>query len=206
MRCGLWLVSDTPNQLAQAIRLLNAQDIPCAGCVDTPTPVIPDREAFLYRAGAWIFLGEAVPAGAVIRHLSGDALPGNVLRRYLEWQHNLLPYLSSVDAPQPDDGFFRLGESLLVCPLSDMGTVDVRLPAGHWTDILTGEVASGHFRRMRSPNAMPILAKEGAIIPTGDAACPTLHWYQAPEEAIGLMHAEPYHLIVHRNGAETCLR
>lgn len=205
MRHGLW-ISPADDTAAQ---LLLAQDIPLAGSAPAPTARLADHEdrsSFLYRVSEVIFRGEAVPSALIARHLSGDALPGNVIRRYLEWQQNLLPYLADVDAATDGKGFFRLGQALLCCPLSNEGAVDAQLPPGSWTDIVTGEVVSGSFRRLRSPNAMPILAAEGAVIPTGDPACPTLHWYQPPEGAVGLMHPEPYHLILHRDGVETFLR
>ncbi len=210
MRHGLWISSDNmPLLHDQVTALLAGQDIPLAGFTEASSTLFAgceDRISFLFRASEAIFCGECIPAALILRHLSSDAMPGNVIRRYLEWQDNLLPYLADVEVPVQGDGFFYLGDALLVCPLSLEGAVDARLPSGQWTDIITGEVVTGRFRRLRSPNAMPILAAQGAVLPTGSAACPTLHWYQPPEGALGLMHPEPYHLILHRDGEETCLR
>lgn len=210
MRHGLWLYpADDPALCERVSAILLAQDIPLAGFTDEQSYLFTgteDRTAFLFRLSQALFLGNTLPSALILRHLSGDATPGNVLRRCLEWQENLLPYLHTVVVPVPGNGFFRLGDDLLICPLNDFGASDAHLPDGSWTDIMTGEVFTGHLRCLRSPNAMPILAREGAIIPTGNASCPTLHWYQAPEHALGLMHPEPYHLILHRDGVETCLR
>lgn len=207
---GLWLSSDDDPALRDAVcALLSAQDIPLGGFVSAPATLFDGheaRDAFLYRLSEAVFRGEPVPAALILRHLSGDATPGNILRRHLEWQTALRPYLDPVDAPEAGDGFFLLGKDLLICPLNRDGAADAMLPPGAWTDMITGEVFSGQLRRLRSPNAMPILAREGAIIPTGDPACPTLHWYQPPEHVTGLMYPEPYHLILHRDGVETCLR
>lgn len=210
MRHGLWLYpADDPALCERVSTLLLAQDIPLAGFTNEPSRLFigtEDRTAFLFRLSQAVFLGHSIPASLVLRHLSSDATPGNVLRRCLEWQENLLPYLHTVDTPVPGNGFFRLGNDLLICPLNDLGASDAQLPDGSWTDIVTGEVFTGRIRCLRSPNAMPILAREGAVIPTGNASFPTLHWYQAPEHALGLMHPEPYHLILHRDGVESYLR
>ena len=210
MRLGLWIFLDDPTLSPQQITdLLDRQDIPFAGFTDEKTVLFhggEDRVSFLFRVSEAIFRGMSIPATLLMKHLGGDATPGNVLRRYLEWQLNLRPYLSPVETIEEGDGCFRLGNALLICPLNEMGAVDAQLPPGQWTDMVTGEVVSGTFRRLRSPNAMPILAAEGAVIPTGEETCPTLHWYQPAEEVTALMHREPYHLIIHQDGVETCLR
>lgn len=210
MRCGLWLAAPDSTVLrTEAQRLLEAQDIPLAGFTDEASPLFSGcegRAGFLYRISEAVMRGDAVPAELIIRHLSRDALPGNVVRRYLEWQQNLRLYLAAVDQPVPGEGYFLLGDNLLCCPLNGDGAAYAVLPAGVWTDIITGETTSGCFRRLRSPNAMPIMAREGALIPTGDEACPTLHWYQPPENAPQHGLNGPHHLILHRDGDETCLR
>lgn len=210
MRHGLWVYPANDSALCERVStLLLSQDIPLAGFTDDPSHLFTDTEdraTFLFHLTQAVFLGKSLPASLILRHLSDDAAPGNVLRRCLEWQENLLPYLHTVHEPLPGNGFFLLGNDLLICPLNDLGASDAYLPDGSWTDIMTGEIFTGHLRCLRSPNAMPILAREGAIIPTGNAACPTLHWYQAPEHTLGLMHPEPYHLILHRDGLETYLR
>lgn len=201
MRVGLYCTEDLS-------ALLDAQDIPFAGVDEAASARFRDdgREAFLYRVSEVILRGESVPAELLRLHLAGDARPGNVIRRCLEWQHSLAPYLTGVPGPADGEGFFRLGEDVLVCPLSPEGAADAMLPPGQWTDIVTGEVVSGRYRRLRSPNAMPIFAREGAVIPTGDPARLTYHWYQPPENVLGLMLPQPHRLILHRNGEETCLR
>lgn len=207
MRTGLWLSAPADALLrAEAARLLDMQDIPLAGFTEEPTPRfdgLQGRTAYLMRVSEAVFRGEALPAELTLRHLMEDALPGNVVRRYLEWQTSLLPYWSDVTEPEELPGCFRLGPSLLVCPLSAEGVASAQLPPGQWTDIITGEVVSGRFTRMRSPNAMPILAAENALIPTGDPARPTVHWYQpaAPEQPPAW--AAVKRLILHQDGQES---
>ncbi|MGN0779739.1 MAG: hypothetical protein ACI4MJ_11360 [Aristaeellaceae bacterium] len=207
MRTGLWLgVGEDELLKAEAARLLEMQDVPLAGFTAEAVPRfagVHGRTAFLMRVSEAIFRGEAIPAELTVRHLLSDALPGNVLRRCLEWQTNLLPYLQDVGQPEDGSGCFRLGPLLTVCPLSAEGVVDAQLPPGQWTEITTGEVVSAHLRRMRGPNAMPILAAENALLPTGNPAAPTLHWYQ-PHEPL-TPPASAHRMIVHRDGQESIL-
>lgn len=209
MRTGLWLSAPADTLLrAEAARLLDMQDIPLAGFTEEPTPRfvgLHGRTAYLMRISEAVFRGEAIPAELTLRHLMEDALPGNVLRRYLEWQTNLLPYLSGVAEIEDMPGCFRLGPLLLVCPLSEDGVTDTQLPPGQWTEITIGEVVEGRLARMRSPNAMPILAAENALIPTGDPVKPTLHWYQPAEPLQLPAWAAGHRVILHRDGQEAFL-
>lgn len=209
MRTGLWLSAPADALLrAETARLLDMQDIPLAGFTEEPTPRfdgLHGRTAYLMRISEAIFRGEAIPAELTLRHLMEDALPGNVLRRYLEWQTNLLPYLRGVAEIEDMPGCFRLGPSLLVCPLSEEGVADTQLPPGQWTEITTGEMLTGRLMRMRSPNAMPVLAAENALIPTGDPAKPTLHWYQPADPLQPPARAAGQRVILHRDGQEAFL-
>lgn len=209
MRTGLWLSAPADTLLrAEAARLLDMQDIPLAGFTEEPTPRfvgLHGRTAYLMRISEAVFRGEAIPAEMTLRHLMEDALPGNVLRRYLKWQTNLLPCLQTVAAPEDLPGCFRLGPRLLACPLSEEGVADAQLPPGQWTDIVTGEVVEGRLTRMRSPNAMPILAAENELIPTGDPMKPTLHWYQPAEPLQLPACAAGHRVILHRDGQEAFL-
>ena len=81
------IVSD-PSQdsaLRQSISsLLSAQEIPFSGFTDAPAPLFADcpdtRAAFLFRAAyALMQPGQPLPADLLLRHLSGDAQPGNVI-------------------------------------------------------------------------------------------------------------------------------
>ena len=94
------IVSD-PSQdsaLRQSISsLLSAQDIPFFGFTDAPAPLFADcsdtRAAFLFRAAyALMQPGQPLPADLLLRHLSGDAQPGNVIRKYTCLQLSFLPY------------------------------------------------------------------------------------------------------------------
>ncbi|MDE6413020.1 MAG: alpha-xylosidase, partial [Eubacterium sp.] len=69
---------------------------------------------------------------------------------------------------------YMFGSELMVCPITakqykktNFGEVTAWLPAGRWTDIFTGQSYNGDkvVTLHRDLNSMPVLAKEGAIIP-----------------------------------------
>ncbi len=69
---------------------------------------------------------------------------------------------------------YRFGTELIVCPVTkqmdkkyNLAPVMVYLPEGRYTDIFTGRVYNGdaEFEMFRDESSIPVLAKEGAIIP-----------------------------------------
>ena len=234
---GLWISRDGSMTDEALQQLLAAQMIPLAGMTEQPSFAPGEEQAdFLRGAAAAILRGESLPMEGIARHLSGrEALAGNVLRKYVFLQLSLAPYLRVNPAVTELAGCFLLGESLLVAPMGQDGCVDAALPPGVWTELSTGECVSGHLRRMRGLNAMPVLARENSVIPIGvndrtanadDADRVTLHWFQ-PEESAACTLADgtsyhltcregtytahsdatkPWHLIVHQNGEEILMR
>lgn len=71
----------------------------------------------------------------------------------------------------PDE--FMLGPSLLVCPVAHKGAVSrsVYLPQGNWYDFYTGKLyPGGTTYTVAAPiGKIPVFAKEGALIPLGEA-------------------------------------
>lgn len=72
---------------------------------------------------------------------------------------------------------YYFGSELIVCPITKKinkrlkaAYSDVWLPEGRWTDFFTGQIYKGNkwVRMFRGLNTIPVLAKEGAIIPTSD--------------------------------------
>lgn len=117
----------------------------------------------------------------------------DVARSFAQLKCSLMPYLYAVaeDAAHtgismarpmffefPDDpavGYldrqFMLGPSLLVAPvMSADGWVDVYLPAGTWTHLLSGErVAGGRWiREHYGFDSLPLYVREGAVIARGN--------------------------------------
>lgn len=69
---------------------------------------------------------------------------------------------------------YMFGSELMVCPIvtkmnKKTGTASVKawLPRGRWTDIFTGHIYNGnrYLKLFRGEPSIPVLAKEGAIIP-----------------------------------------
>lgn len=69
---------------------------------------------------------------------------------------------------------YYFGTELIVCPITrkmdtrlKMAYVDAWLPEGRWTDIFNGRIYQGDkwVRMLRGLESIPVLAKEGAIIP-----------------------------------------
>ncbi len=69
---------------------------------------------------------------------------------------------------------FFFGSELMVAPITtklnpktNLASVDVWLPEGRWTDIYNGNIYEGgqHIKMYRGIESIPVLAKEGAIIP-----------------------------------------
>ncbi len=236
------LVSDQTHSDAlrtRAASLLASQEIPFSGFTDAPSPLFDDvdsRQAFLFRAAfALMQPGQPIPADLLIRHLSGDAQPGNVLRHYAFLQLSLLPYLRPGFTVTSVDGGVMLGSSLLILRPSDDGTEDVRLPDGIWTMLHSGECCTGTFRRMHGYQELPVLVRKNTLLPIGvndrtadadDADRLVLHWFQPDKSAVCILadstrycafleagafccestSRKPYHCIVHQNGEEIIVR
>jgi len=63
-----------------------------------------------------------------------------------------------------------IGSDLLVAPVFSFdGSVEYYLPAGTWTNYLTGETATGPTWRRETHNvmSMPLWVRGGAVLPTG---------------------------------------
>jgi alpha-D-xyloside xylohydrolase len=116
----------------------------------------------------------------------------DVLRYFTMLKCRLMPYLygAAVAAHQegvpvlrqmllefPDDPAvtyldrqYMLGDSLLVAPvLSASGSVEYYVPAGRWTNLLTGEVVGGTGWRRESHgfDSLPLLVRPGSVVPMG---------------------------------------
>lgn len=115
-----------------------------------------------------------------------------VTRRFAKLKMRLMPYLfqAGVDAAAtgvpvlrpmllefPEDPTaayldrqYMLGSDILVAPVfSPSGEVEVYLPAGEWTSLLTGEtVTGGGWRReIHGFDSLPLYVRAGAVIPWG---------------------------------------
>ncbi len=132
-----------------------------------------------------------------------------VLRHFVKLKGRLMPYLfaqavrthetgvpmmrpmilSYADDPAVPylDKQYMLGDTLLCAPVMNAeGTADVYLPAGRWTDILTGEVYEGgrYIHRKCSFLEMPVLAKPASIVVYGRFERDVVYDYVQGAEAV----------------------
>ena len=114
---------------------------------------------------------------------------------FLRLRHKLIPYLYSANYRTHTFGepicmpmYYKynspnaykvknqyiFGDQLMVCPITkrqdkrlNLSSVDVWLPEGRWTDIFNGRIyQGGRWAKMyRDLDSIPVLAKEGAIVP-----------------------------------------
>jgi alpha-D-xyloside xylohydrolase len=116
----------------------------------------------------------------------------DVLRLFTKLKHRLMPYLFQaarvahgegvpVMRPMavefPDDPAvthlerqYMLGDSLLVAPVfSAAGETEYYLPAGEWTNLLSGAVLAGPgwIRERHGFDSVPVLARPGSVLPFG---------------------------------------
>ncbi|MFE2380191.1 alpha-xylosidase [Streptomyces misionensis] len=114
----------------------------------------------------------------------------DVARRFTLLKHRLMPYLygAAVEAHRtgvpsmrpmvlefpgdpacrPLDRQYMLGADLLVAPVfTEDGEVEVYLPDGVWTHLLTGETVTGPAWRTERHgyDSLPLYAREGAVLP-----------------------------------------
>ena len=124
----------------------------------------------------WQYDDEAV---AVLRHFTQlkCRLMPYLMAKAVEAVEKGLPMLRAMVLEFPDDPGcatldlqYMLGDGLLVAPVfSTEGQVDVYVPDGRWTDLLTGEVVEGgRWRRMRHGfMSLPLLARPNSMIAFG---------------------------------------
>jgi len=85
------------------------------------------------------------------------------------------------------DKQYMLGDNLLCAPVMNAeGIVDMYLPDGIWTDIITGETYEGgrYVRRICSFLEMPVLARENSIVVYGNFQKDIVYDYLQDAEAV----------------------
>ncbi|WP_110588557.1 alpha-xylosidase [Microbacterium suaedae] len=116
----------------------------------------------------------------------------SVARRFAQLKASLMPYLFAAGREAHETGIpvmrpmplafpedptcrhldrqYLLGPDLLVAPVfSADGEVELYLPAGRWTSLLTGETVDGGAWRLERHglDSLPLYVREGAVIPLG---------------------------------------
>lgn len=124
----------------------------------------------------WAFDEEAVEVTRRFTHLKLRLMP-YLYQCGLEATATGVPVLRPMPLEFPDDPAvayldrqYMLGPDILVAPVfSASGDVELYLPAGTWTHLLTGDrVTGGGWRRERHGfDSLPIYVRPGAVIPWG---------------------------------------
>jgi alpha-D-xyloside xylohydrolase len=130
----------------------------------------------------WLFDDDEDAEGSAVRVTRRFAKLKNRLAPYLieagrEAAASGLPVMRPMVLAFPDDPTsayldrqYLLGPDLLVAPVfTESGEVELYLPAGTWTSLLTGErVTGGGWRRERHGfESLPLYVREGAVLPMG---------------------------------------
>jgi alpha-D-xyloside xylohydrolase len=124
----------------------------------------------------WLFDEEAVDVLGFFTRLKCRLMPylWDAARQAHE---SGLPVMRAMMLEFPDDPAcdyldrqYMLGDSLLVAPIfSPNGLVEYYLPAGRWTNFLTGEIVEGGrwLREKHGCMSLPLLARPNSVIPIG---------------------------------------
>jgi alpha-D-xyloside xylohydrolase len=123
----------------------------------------------------WAFDEEAVDVTRRFSRLKLGLMP-YLHQVGIEAHETGIPFMRPMQLEFPDDPAvqhldrqYMLGPDLLVAPvLSADGQVEYLLPAGTWTNLLTGEVRAGGgwHRELHDVMSMPIWVREGAVLAT----------------------------------------
>jgi alpha-D-xyloside xylohydrolase len=146
----------------------------------------------------WVYDDEAVDVLRFFTKLKCRLMP-YLYEAACEAANTGVPLMRAMILEFPDDPAcdfierqYFLGDSLMVAPVFSEGDVDFYVPAGRWTDFLSGKVYDGPVwvREKHSFLSMPLLVRPNSVIPVGSvdtrpdydwAEGVTLHIYQIEE-------------------------
>lgn len=124
----------------------------------------------------WAFGDEAVEVARFFTRLKMTLMP-YLARLGLEAHEEGLPVMRPMVLEFPDDRAvaavdtqYMLGDRLLVAPVfSAAGDVDVYVPAGTWTNLLTGRQLTGPrwVHEQHGFATLPLLVRPGTVLPLG---------------------------------------
>ncbi|WP_106814839.1 alpha-xylosidase [Microbacterium timonense] len=124
----------------------------------------------------WAFDDEAVEVTRTFTHLKMQLMP-YLFQAGVDAATTGVPLARPMQLEFPDDPAvayldrqYMLGRDILVAPVfSATGEVEFYLPAGTWTNLLTGEeVPGGSWRREQHGfTSLPLYVRSGAVIPWG---------------------------------------
>lgn len=124
----------------------------------------------------WLFDEEAVDVLRYFTKLKSTLMP-YIFSKSVEASKEGIPVMRAMLLEFPDDPGcnyldlqYMLGDSLLVAPVfTESGDVSYYLPAGKWTDFVTGETKTGGswIKENHGFMSLPLLVKANSIIPVG---------------------------------------
>ena len=163
-----------------------------------------------------------------------NAVSENIMKRYLKLRHEMIPYLYTMNYHASHDGQplirpmyylepeqpeayevpneYYFGTELVVCPITEpmdkAGTACVKawIPEGKWYDIFSGLKYDGGrmLELYRSLEDIPVLAKEGAIIPLTDLTEYTNSVENPKELAVKIVPGKKNAFILMEDTGDTC--
>lgn len=134
----------------------------------------------------WNYDEEATAVVRFFAQLKASLMP-YLYRNALETHKTGVPMMRAMMLEYPQDHNcdylarqYFLGDSLLVAPIfNDRSIAEYYLPAGTWTNVLTGEVRQGEkwYREEHSYLSIPLYAKENSIVAFGARADDAVYDY-----------------------------
>jgi alpha-D-xyloside xylohydrolase len=124
----------------------------------------------------WAFDDEAVEVTRIFTHLKMRLMP-YLYQAGLDAVRTGIPIMRPMQLEFPGDPAaahldrqYMLGADLLVAPVfSESGEVELYLPDGEWTSLLTGERVTGGrwLRETHGFESLPLYVRPGAVLPWG---------------------------------------
>jgi len=159
----------------------------------------------------WTYGDQAVEVTRFFTHLKLSLMPYLFAQAVATTQTgvpmmraSLLEYPDDLTCQTLDKQYF-LGDSLLVAPVfREDGQVDVYLPPGTWTQVLTGEVVEGPGwrRETHGPLSVPLYARPQSLVAfTSETGRPDADWTKTlTVKAFGLSEGAAQTVIVDGRG------
>jgi alpha-D-xyloside xylohydrolase len=165
----------------------------------------------------WAYDEEAVDVVRFFTRLKASLMP-YLFRNAIETSKIGVPSMRSMVMEFTEDPVcayldrqYMLGDSLLVAPIfNEEGIAEYYLPAGRWTDYLTGEVKIGsrYIKEKHDYLSIPLLVKEGSLIAVGAKEDDPVYDYAdgVTFKAYELIEKQPASTVVYDMNADLAVK
>jgi alpha-D-xyloside xylohydrolase len=165
----------------------------------------------------WAYDEEAVDVVRFFTRLKASLMP-YLFRNAIETSKIGVPSMRSMVMEFTEDPAcayldrqYMLGDSLLVAPIfNEEGIAEYYLPAGRWTDYLTGEVKIGsrYIKEKHDYLSIPLLVKEGSLIAVGAKEDDPVYDYAdgVTFKAYELIEKQPASTVVYDMNADLAVK